>query len=312
MGHWKSHGASAPILALFASRAGEPPLSAMSWARVSSRAGGSGVTEESAGPVGGDAPPVVDADTEGDDDPTQTFVNVDGVEPAVTDPWQALESLTSPPAALALSSPGGRGLAPREEKTPQGGSPSNLLDVNRTTQFGASSIYEYDANTPIGGPLEDSFTPVVIPNPGGAGQGSFPIPATLQTPGRAGNQNARADMEATPRLSARLDQARATSAPVTTGAPHAPFLGINRSAAAHAPRGPAHMGLVRDALPAGNPDVGLARIDGDPQPLQPNALAHGPPRRGPLAGTPGEYHGPGAPDTGDQVPAEGGRGTPSH
>ena len=38
--------ASAPVLALLASRGGEPHLSAMSWTRVSSRAGGSGCHQE--------------------------------------------------------------------------------------------------------------------------------------------------------------------------------------------------------------------------------------------------------------------------
>ena len=83
--------ACAPVLVLLTGRGVEPPLSAMSWMRVSSQAGGSGVVGDNAGPVGVDTPPVVDADAEGDDDPTQTFVDVDGVDPSVTDPWRALE-----------------------------------------------------------------------------------------------------------------------------------------------------------------------------------------------------------------------------
>ena len=93
--------ASALVLALPASRGGEPPLSAMSWTRVSSRAGGSGVTGDNAGPVGMDTPPVVDADAEGDGDPTQTFVNVVGVHPTITDHWRALEAPTDHVATLA-------------------------------------------------------------------------------------------------------------------------------------------------------------------------------------------------------------------
>ena len=58
--------ASAPALALLASWNGEPPLSVMSWTRVSSRAGGSGAMGDSSGPVGVDTSPVLDADAEGE------------------------------------------------------------------------------------------------------------------------------------------------------------------------------------------------------------------------------------------------------
>ena len=186
LGYITPSWASAPVLALLASWGGEPPLSAMSSTRVSSREAGSGVTGDNAGPLGGDAPPVVDADAEGDHDPTQTFVSVDGVDPAVTDSWKLLETPIGPRAALALSFPEGGRLAPREDKTPLGGSPSNAFGVNRTIQLGAGSIYKYNADTPIGGPLEDSPTPVVIPNPGMSKQGSARIPATIHMLGRAG------------------------------------------------------------------------------------------------------------------------------
>ena len=250
--------ASAPVLALLASRSGEPPLSAMSWTRVSSRAGGSGVTGDNAGPVGVDTPPLVDADAEGDDDPTQTFVNVDGVDPTVTDPWRALEAPTDPPATLALTFPEGGSLPPPPPggKSPLGDSPSNPFGVNRTIQFGANSIFAYDADTSIGGPLEDSPTLVVVPNPGGSVQGGVPMPATLQTPSRADGQGAQASMETTPRLSARPDQTGV--APNTTGAPQAPPFRIHMCIATHAPRGPAHMGRGRGTFPSGTPDVGAS------------------------------------------------------
>ena len=135
----------------------------------------------------------MDADAEGDDDPTQTFVIVDGVDPTVTDAWRALEAPTGPPATLALSFPEGGSLAPPEEKTPLGDSPSNPLGVNRTIQFGASSIYEYDADTPIGGPLEDSPTPVVIPSPRGLGRGAFPRRQPFKRPAGPAAKTRRPD-----------------------------------------------------------------------------------------------------------------------
>ena len=149
--------ASAP--ALHGSRGGEPPLCAMSWTHVSSRARGSGVTGANAGPAGVGTPVVVDADAEGDDNPSQTFVNMHAVDPAVTDPWQALETPTVPSATLAVSFPEGGSLPPGEVKTPLGDSPSNPLGVNRTVQFGATSIYEYDADTPICGPVGRASLP---------------------------------------------------------------------------------------------------------------------------------------------------------
>ena len=193
--------ASAPVPALLASRGSEPPLTAMSWARVFSRTGGSGVVGDNAGPGGTDTPPVVDADAEGDGDPRQPFVNMDGVDPSVTDPWRALEAPTCPPATMALTYPEGNNLPPQEGKPPVGDSPSNPLGVSRTIQFGVYSIYEHDAETPIGGPLEGSPTLVVIANPAGSGQGTDPVPAGLQTPSRAEGQGVRVVMETTPRLS---------------------------------------------------------------------------------------------------------------
>ena len=192
--------ASASVLALLPSGSGEPPLSAMSLTRVSFQAGGSGVMEDNTGPAGVDTPPVVDADAEWDDDPTQTFVTVDGVDPSVTDPWRALEA-QRPLATLALTFPEGGSLPPHEGKCPLGDSPCNPLGVTRTIILGANSIYEYDADTLIGGRVEDSPTPVVIPNPGGLGQGGDHVPPNLRTRSRADGQGVRVNMDTTPRLS---------------------------------------------------------------------------------------------------------------
>ena len=83
--------ASAPVLALLASRGTEAPLSAASWTRVSSRAGGGAAAADLPVPAATGATLIVDADAAGDDDLTQPYVNVDGVDPAVSDPWWLLE-----------------------------------------------------------------------------------------------------------------------------------------------------------------------------------------------------------------------------
>ena len=180
-------------------------------------------------PCRGGHPLAVDADAKGDEEPTQTFMNVDGVVPALTNPWRALDAPTGPPATLAVTFPQEGSLSPREEKTPLGDSPSKPLGVKRTIQIGASSIYEYDADSPIGGPLEDSPVPVAIPSPGGPEQGSVCMSATLQTPSTAGSQQARADMGATPRLSATPDQAGAPLAQAPQGLPTLPLWGSTRA-----------------------------------------------------------------------------------
>ena len=74
------------MLALFATRGSEAPLTAAFWTRVSSRTGVSVAAAETTGPASADAPAVVDADAERDDDPTQPFLHVDGVDPSVSDP----------------------------------------------------------------------------------------------------------------------------------------------------------------------------------------------------------------------------------
>ena len=199
---------------------------------------------DNAGPAGTDTPPVVDADAEGDDDRTQPFVNVDAVDPSVTDPWRALEAPTCPLATMALTFPEGNSLPPQEGKPPVGDSPSNPLGVSRTIHFGVNSIYEYDAETSIGGPVEDSPIPVVVPNPGESGQGSDPVPAGLQTPSRAKGQGVRVGMETTPRLPDQSVQSGAH--PSTTVNPKLPPWGSTRARPLTPHEGP----LSRDATGA--------------------------------------------------------------
>ena len=154
--------ASAPVMALLANRGCEARLAGMSWRWVSSRTRGSGVAVDTAGPASADTPPVVNADAKGDDDPTQPFLNVDGVDPSVSDPWRPLEAPACAPDTLVLAFPDGNNSAPRGGNPPTGDSPSNPTGVSRIIQLGVTCIYEFDAETPIGGHVEDSPAPVVI------------------------------------------------------------------------------------------------------------------------------------------------------
>ena len=96
-----------------------------------------------AGPASADGPPVADADAAGDDDPTQPLVNVDGVDPSVSDPWRLLEPSACAPDGAVLFE--GSNSAPRGRHTPEGESPSNPAGVSRAIKFGGTSIYEFDA-----------------------------------------------------------------------------------------------------------------------------------------------------------------------
>ena len=127
--------ASAPVLALLATRCSEAPLTAVSWRRVSSRTGGSVAAAETAGPAGADAPAVLDADTEGDDDPTQPFVNVDGVDPSVSDPWRLSEPSAGAPVGAVLSE--GSNSAPRGGHTPRGNPPQTRWGSPAQLNLGA-------------------------------------------------------------------------------------------------------------------------------------------------------------------------------
>ena len=115
--------ASAPVLALLASRGTEAPLNAASWTRVSSRTGGGAAAADLPVPAGAGASPVVDADAAGDDDPTQPYVNVDGVDPTVSDPWRLLEPCAG--ATTGAAPTAGGDAVPRGAHTPEGESPSN-------------------------------------------------------------------------------------------------------------------------------------------------------------------------------------------
>ena len=109
-------------------------------------------------PAGADASPVVDADAAGDDDPTQPYVNVDGVDPSVSDPWRLLEPSAGTAAGTVPSE--GSNAVPQGGHTPEGESPSNPVGVSRAIKFGGTSIYEFDAESPIGEHVAPDLLPV--------------------------------------------------------------------------------------------------------------------------------------------------------
>ena len=183
--------ASAPVLALLASQGTEAPLSAASWTRVSSRTGGGAAAADLPVPAGAGASPVVDADTAGDDDPTQPYVNVDGVDPTVSDPWRLLEPCAG--ASTGATPTAGGDAVPRGAHNPEGESPSNPTGVNREIRFGGTSIYEFDAESPIGERVEDSPTPLAIPDPAGSDLGGGSMPADRRTSHAVDNRLAPSD-----------------------------------------------------------------------------------------------------------------------
>ena len=91
----------------------------------------------------------------GGDDPTQPFINVDGVEPMLTNPWRSQDSpgLAGP---VDLSLPWEGGPATTGDTLILGDSPSNPQGVNQTIHFGANSIYEHNAESPV---VKDSRSP---------------------------------------------------------------------------------------------------------------------------------------------------------
>ena len=183
--------ASAPVLALLASRGTEAPLSAASWTRVSSRTGGGAAAADLPVPAGAGASPVVDADAAGDDDPTRPYVNVDGVDPTVSDPWQLLEPCAGATTGAVPSA--GSDAVPQGAHTPEGESPSNPMGVSREIKFGGTSIYEFDAESPVGEHVEDSPTPLAIPGPAGSGLGGGSVPADRRTTHAADSRRAPSD-----------------------------------------------------------------------------------------------------------------------
>ena len=183
--------ASAPVLALLATRGTEAPLSAASWTRVSSRTGGSAAAADLPVPAGADASPVVDADAAGDDDPTQPYVNVGGVDPTVSDPWRLLEPCAGTAAGAVPSA--GSNAVPQGAHTPEGESPSNPMGVSCAIKFGGTSIYEFDAESPIGEHVEDSPTPLAIPGPADSGLGGASLSADRHTTHAADSRRAPSD-----------------------------------------------------------------------------------------------------------------------
>ena len=183
--------ASAPVLALLASRGAEAPLSAASWTRVSSRTGGGTAAVDLPVPAGAGASPVVDADAAGDDDPTQPYVNVDGVDPTVSDPWRLLEPCAG--ATTGATPAAGGDAVPRGARDPVGESPSDPTGVSREIKFGGTSIYEFDAESPIGERVEDSPTPLAIPCPAGSDLGGGSGPADRRTSHAVDNRLAPSD-----------------------------------------------------------------------------------------------------------------------
>ena len=175
---------------------------------------------------------MVDADAEGDDDPTQPFVKVDGLDPLVSDPWRTLEA---PACAVDTVVPAERtNSAPRDGNAPAGDSPSNPTGASRTIQFGVTSIYEFDAEYPIGVHVEDSPTPVVIPGRGELGHGGGPVPAGLHTPSRAEGLGEPTVMEDT--LGSSNRTIPPGPHPNSTGNPPPP-LGVTSRAPLLTPRG---------------------------------------------------------------------------
>ena len=121
---------------------------------------------------------MLDADADGDDNPTQPYLNVDGVDPTVSDPWRLLE----PSAWTAASTVPSEGSI----AVPQGGpTPSNPVGVSRAITFWGTSISEFDAESPIGEHGEDSPTSLAIPGPADSGPGGGPMSAVSHTTSRA-------------------------------------------------------------------------------------------------------------------------------
>ena len=156
------------------------------------------------------------------------------------------------------------------------------------------------------GPLEDSPTRVVIPNPGMSGQGSIPMPATLRTPKTHGPawSTHRVSVPARTRPGQFLPR-------VPQGDPTLPSWGSIRAAPRTRREGPRPWGLARTTprpAPSTGDWRGLTGVNGPTS----TTRCCSPSRRGPVARTPGECHRPGVRIPGEQAPAEGCRGTSSH
>ena len=99
-------------------------------------------------PASADAPSLVDADAAGDDGPTQTYVNMDDVDPMVSNSLRPLEP-SARSAVDAVPSEGSNAVH-QGGHTPDGESPSNPVGVSRVIKFGGTSICEFDAESSIG------------------------------------------------------------------------------------------------------------------------------------------------------------------
>ena len=111
---------------------------------------------ETTSPASADDPAVLDADAKGNDDPKQTIVTVNGVDPTVSNPRRLSEPSAATAVGAALS--GGSDSAPQGGLAPGRKSPSDPVGVSRAIQFGGTSIYELDAESPMGEHGEDSLT----------------------------------------------------------------------------------------------------------------------------------------------------------
>ena len=118
-------------------------------------------------------------------------MNVDGVDPTVLEPWRLLEP-SAGIAAGAVSSEGGYA-APQGRHTAEGESPSNPVGVSRAIQFGGTSIYEFDAESPIGEHVEESPTPLAIPGPADSCLGGGPVSTDRHTTNMADGRRTPSD-----------------------------------------------------------------------------------------------------------------------
>ena len=176
--------ASAPVHALLTSKGTQAPL----WVRIYPRGGGGGAGKH-IGPGGSENLETTDVDAEGGDDPTEPFINVDGVDPMLANPWRLHENKPGTAAPLDLSIPGEGGPPPAGDTHILGDSPSNPQGVNRAIHFGANSIYEFDADSPVEGVVGDSPTPSLIPDSRASRHGASPLPAA--PPGASGGTKHR-------------------------------------------------------------------------------------------------------------------------
>ena len=113
------------------------------------------------------------------------------MDPTVSDPWQLLEPCAV--ASTVATPTAGGDAVPRGAHKPEGESPSNPTGVNCEIKFWGTSIYEFDAESPIGERVEDSPTPLAIPDPAGLDLGGGSMPANRRTSHAVDNRLAPSD-----------------------------------------------------------------------------------------------------------------------